>query len=417
VRKVAKGQELMSSIDPHKIRPRFPALAREQDGQPVLFFDNPATTQVPRETIDGITRYLSRSNANVGGLFATSRETDRMLNDAREAMGAFLGASAGEVVFGPNMTTLTFALSHVLGRVLKSGDEVVTTGLEHDANIAPWLALEERGITVKFIDINVDDMTLDLASAEEVLSARTRLLAVGYASNVFGTINPVKHLIEMAHAHGAWVFVDAVHYAPHGSIDVQTLDCDFLACSPYKFFGPHLGVLYGRKELLDDLPSYHVRPAGDMSPDKWETGTQTHELLAGLIGTIEYLASLGEEDECRRARLVNAMGRIRAYERTLSEHLVSGIVCIPGVRVYGITDPKELDRRVPTISFTVAGREPLQVAEALGKRGIFSWAGDHYAVEPLARAGITATNRIGLVHYNTHDEIDQFLNALEDVAE
>jgi len=259
-------------------------------------------------------------------------------------------------------------------------------------------------------------MTLDLDSAEDALSDRTRLLAVGYASNAFGTVNSVKRLAAMARAQGAWVFVDAVHYGPHGPIDVGDIGCDFLACSSYKFFGPHLGILFGRRGLLDSLPAYHVRPAGDIPPGKWETGTQSHEALAGLLGTIDYLASLTPNGSDRQARLRDTMSQIRAYERTLSERIIGGITTIPGARVWGLTDPATFDRRVPTVSFTIDGREPEEIAEALGRRGIFCWAGNHYAVEPLARLGLPATNRIGLVHYNTFDEIDRFLDTLEDIV-
>lgn len=252
----------------------------------MLVFDNPAGTQVPQETIDCFRWYLQSANSNVGGSFVTSLETDRVIEKARQAMADFLGAaSPREIVFGQNMTSLTFQLSRALARVLRPGDEIVTTRLEHDANIAPWLALQERGIVVRWIDIHPEDMMLDLDSAERVICNRTQLVAVGYASNAFGTINDVQRIVELAHAHGALVFVDAVHFGPHGPIDVQALGCDFLACSSYKFFGPHLGILYGRYELLETIPADHVRPAGDLPPDSWETGTQSHESLSGLLGT------------------------------------------------------------------------------------------------------------------------------------
>lgn len=402
-------------FDPTTVRPRFPSLQMEQNGEPVLFFDNPAGTQVPRDTIEGFTTYLRESNANEGGTFRTSRATDRLIEEARRGMADFLGAdSPEEIIFGQNMTSLAFHLSHGLARLLQPGDEVVTTRLEHDANIAPWLALQERGITVRWIDIHPEDVTLDLQSAEEAITERTRLVAVGYASNAFGTVNDVRRIAALAHAAGAWVFVDAVHYGPHGPIDAAALDADLLACSPYKFFGPHLGVLYGRYEVLSSIPADHVRPSGDVPPHSWETGTQSHESLAALLGTLSYLESLGEGAN-RRERLRGALTRINAYERTLSARLIAGLQRLPGVRIYGITDPDSLDRRVPTFSFTVEGREPEEVAARLGERGIFSWAGDHYAVEPMARLGLGGTQRIGMVHYNTVEEIERFLQTLETV--
>ena len=404
-------------LDVSAVRERFPALQRLHHGRPVLFFDNPAGTQVPQEMIDGLTCYLQRSNANTGGDFATSRQTDLIIAEARAAMADFLGAaSPGEIVFGQNMTSLTFHLSHALRAVLRPGDEVVTTRLEHDANVAPWLALRAVGVAVRFIDMRPEDCTLDLEDAERVITERTRLLAVGYASNAMGTINDVARLARTAHAHGALVFVDAVHYGPHGSIDVQALDCDFLACSPYKFFGPHLGVLYGRYELLRSIPAPHVRPAGDQPPSSWETGTQSHEALSGLLGTISYLCSLSSGEGDRRAQLREAMARIRRYEGALARRLISGLRSLPSVAVYGIVDEPALVHRVPTVSFTVDGRSPFQISAALAERGIFSWAGNHYAVEPLARLGLEATGRVGLVHYNTLEEVDRFLQTLEEVV-
>jgi len=404
-------------VDVASIRSQFPALGRRQGDAPVLYFDNPAGTQVPQQTIDGFLRYLSCDNANVGGAFATSQATDDLLHGAREAMVDFLGAkSVEEIVFGPNMTSLTFQLSHALARILRPGDEIVTTRLEHDANVSPWLSLQERGVIVRFIDLHLEDMTLDMESAEEVITGRTRLVAASYASNAFGTINDVRRLAEMAHAARAWLFVDAVHYGPHGPIDVQAIEADLLACSPYKFFGPHMGVLYGRREVLDMLPVSHVRPAGDEAPHSWETGTKSHESIAGLLGTIAYLQSLSDGGHAnRRSALCDAMSRIKRYECSLSERLIGGLTAFAGVRVYGITDPSAFGRRVPTASFTLEGIDPYDGARALGERGIFSWAGSHYAVEPLRRIGLAATQRIGLAHYNTLDEIDRFLGALEDI--
>lgn len=404
-------------IDTAAVRGRFPALQREENGRPVVYFDNPAGTQVPQETVEGVTHYLCHNNANLGGLFPTSQATGRIAEETHQAMADFLNASSpSEIVFGQNMTSLTFHLSHALGRMLQPGDEIVVTRLDHDANIAPWLALEDQGVTVRWIDIHPEDVTLDLESAEQVVSNRTRLLAVGYASNAFGTVNDVRRLADLAHAHGAWIFVDAVHFGPHGPIDVQALDCDLLACSAYKFFGPHLGILYGRYEVLDTLPSHHVRPAGEHPPESWETGTQSYESFAALLGTVAYLRSLAADREAgRREQLRNAMSRIKRYERTLSERLIGGLCALPRTRVYGIADPASFDRRVPTASFIIDGLDPAEGARALADRGIFSWAGNHYALEPLGRLGLDATQRVGLAHYNTPEEIDRFLNALEDI--
>jgi cysteine desulfurase family protein (TIGR01976 family) len=407
----------ISVIDVQSIRDRFPALERTQNGKPVLFFDNPAGTQVPRETIDCYTRYLLTANSNVGGPFATSQETDRVIAAARHQMADFLGAaSSNEIVFGQNMTSLTFHLSRAMGEVLQPGDEIVTTRLEHDANVSPWLALKKQGIKVRWIDMHPDDATMDLESAAQVIGKKTRLLAIGYASNAFGTINDVRRLIQMGKSVGALVFVDAVHYAPHGPIDVQELGCDLLACSSYKFFGPHLGILYGRYEVLNALPSQHVRPAGEEPPDSWETGTQSHEALSALIGSLGYIASLGSDQTNPRRRLVEAMTRIHDYERTLTDRLVTGLDAIQGVRVLGITDRGSFDRRVPTASFRVDGLDSYAGARRLGEQGIFSWAGNHYAIEPMERMGLDSTQRVGLVHYNTAAEIDTFLHAVEGLA-
>jgi cysteine desulfurase family protein (TIGR01976 family) len=403
-----------SILDIESIRARFPALERRHGDRPVIFFDNPAGTQVPSETIDGFRRYFEHSNANVGGTFATSEETDRLIAAARQGMAAFLGAgSPQEIAFGPNMTSLTFQVSHALSSILQPGDEIVTTRLEHDANVAPWLALERRGAVIRWIDVNPDDMTLNLESAEQVIGPRTRLVAVGLASNAFGTVNDVRSVAELAHGVNAWVFVDAVHYGPHGPIDVEALGVDLLACSPYKFFGPHLGVLWGRREVLEVLPVAHVRPAGDVAPEKWETGTKSHEAVSGLLGTLDYLASLAESGKALHETLRTAMDAINAYERTLSKRLISGISSIRRVRLFGITSESEFEHRVPTISFLVEGTDPAIIARRLGEEGIFSWAGTHYAVEPMRVLGLPATQRIGLVHYNTYQEIDRFLETLE----
>lgn len=404
-------------IDAVRARQCFPSLQRRQNDVPVIYFDNPAGTQVPQATIDGYTTYFEHHNANVGGAFATSRETDDVIDSARQGVASLLGAaSPHEIVFGPNMTSLTFDLSHAMARVLQTGDEVVTTRLEHDANVAPWLALQERGVRVNWIDLDQETMTLDLESAERVIGPRTKLVACGYASNAFGTVNDVRRMAELAHGVGAWLFVDAVHYAPHGPIDVQALGCDLLACSAYKFFGPHLGILYGRESILEELPAYKVRPAGDQPPGKWETGTGNFESMSGLLGTLSYLRTLADDTGGTESdQLHSAMGAIKRSERDLTERLLAGMASLPGVHVYGLTDPAQFDWRVPTVSFTFDGHRPENVAEELGARGIFSWAGNHYALEPLTQLGIAATGRVGLVHYNVPEEIDRFVAALAEI--
>ncbi len=412
------------------MRAQFPALALADAGRPAVFFDGPGGTQVPQRVVDAMSRYLVRTNANHGGPFRTSRESDAVLAEAHEAMADFLNAaSASEIVFGPNMTTLTFAISRAIGRELGPGDEVIITRLDHDANRAPWLALEERGVVVREVEFHPEDCTLDIEDLAAKLSARTRLVAVGYASNAVGTVNPIARIAEMAHSAGAWLWVDAVHYAPHGPIDVQALGCDFLVCSPYKFFGPHSGVAWGRRELLERLRPYKVRPAGDLPPDKFETGTQVHEAQAGVLAAVEYLAELGEEFgapfagafpgfQGRRLALKQAMAAIQAYERPLFEHFVAGLLAVPGLSFYGIREPARFDRRTPTAAFRLAGRSPQEVAEHLARRGVYVWAGNFYALAVTERLGLEASGgvvRAGLAHYNTPEEVDYCLACLKEL--
>ena len=411
----------MHPLDLTWIRAQFPALAQEVNGHPAVFFDGPGGTQVPQRVIDAVTDYLIRHNANTHGAFATSRRTDETIDAARAAMADFLGCAADEVVFGPNMTTLTFAISRAFGRDIRPGDEIVLTRLDHDANVAPWKALEERGTVIRMVDIDTEECTLDMADMARAIGPRTKLVAVGYASNAVGTINDVTTITRMAHAVGALVYIDAVHYAPHGPIDVRALDCDFLACSPYKFFAPHMGALYGKREHLARLRPYKVRPASDAIPDRWETGTKNHEGLAGVTAAIEYLAELGQRitpATTRRAALVQAMEAIKAYERELSEQLIANLLAIPGLTFYGISDPTRFDMRTPTVAVRLAGRTPRELAEALGRRGIFCWDGNYYAINLTERLGVEADGgmlRIGLVHYNTAEEIELLLEALNEL--
>ncbi|NTU85054.1 MAG: cysteine desulfurase-like protein [Chloroflexales bacterium] len=403
-------------FDPHAVRALFPALAQEVAGRPAVFFDGPGGTQVPRSVIEAIAGYLAHSNANTHGAFATSRRTDETIAAAHQAMADLLGCAPEETVFGPNMTTLTFALSRAIGRDLGPGDEIVVTRLDHDANVAPWRALEERGVGIREVDVDVEDCTLDMADLAAKVNERTRLVAVGYASNSVGTINDAARAVELARGVGALSFVDAVHYAPHGPIDVRALGCDFLACSVYKFFGPHIGVLYGKAEHLERLRPYKVRPASDAGPDRWMTGTQNHEGLAGVTAAVDYLASLGGGAAGgRRAALVAAMTAIKAYERTLSEQLISGLLRVPGLTFYGIREPERFAWRTPTVSLRLEGRAPRELAEALGERGVFAWDGNYYALSLSERLGVEPLGgmvRIGLAHYNTAEEVDYLLEVL-----
>ncbi|HEX9096731.1 MAG TPA: cysteine desulfurase-like protein [Candidatus Dormibacteraeota bacterium] len=403
-------------LDLQSVRPQFPALALMIEGQPVVYLDNPAGTQVPQRVIDRTAGYWRTMNANRGGVFATSEQTDALITQVRSAAAVFLNAgSADEIVFGPNMTTLTFAVSRAIGRELQPGDEILVTRLEHDANVSPWLALQEQGVIVRFVDIAVPQCTLEMEDFKRQLGPRTRLVAVTHASNAVGTIPDLAAISRAAHAVGAWVWVDAVHYGPHGLIDVRAIDCDFLVCSSYKFYGPHQGVLYGRRELLERLRPYKVRPASDEGPSRWETGTQNHECLAGMLGAFEYLADLGGSDRVVRPALKAAMHRIQAHERALAARLIDGLHQIKGVQIYGITDPQQLDRRAPTVSLTWAPHRPEDLARWLGSQNVFTTHSDHYATELMNRLGLTeqgGTLRIGVAHYNTASEVDLVLELL-----
>lgn len=408
-------------LDVQAVRRQFPALHRLRDGIPPVFLDGPGGTQVPQGVLDALVNYLTTCNANHEGVFATSRESDALLTAAHQAVADLLNApSPEEIVFGANMTTLTFHLSRSLARTWGPGDEVVVTRLDHDANVRPWvLAARDAGATVKFVDFDPNDCTLDEEDLELQIGPRTRLLALGCASNAVGTLNDVKRATELAHARGALVYLDAVHYAPHGPIDVQAWDCDFLACSAYKFFGPHVGILWGRRRLLEELEAYKVRPATNSLPGKWMTGTQNHEGIAGVAAAVNYLASLagpnGGTD--RRSQLRTALRSIWEYESTLTTQLLDGLVRRPRFKVWGITDPDRLSRRVPTVSITATDRSPLQLAEHLASRQIYAWNGNFYALELTERLGLEDRGgllRLGLVHYNTADEIDRLLHALEE---
>jgi cysteine desulfurase family protein (TIGR01976 family) len=412
----------MADLDVEALRAGFPALGREQNGRPVVFLDGPGGTQVPQRVVDAVASYLTDTNANAGGAFATSEASDAMVDEAHAAVADFLGArSPEEIKFGYNMSTLTLHIGRSIGATLGPGDEIVVTTLDHEANVSTWEAMAaDRGVTVRKVDIREDDVTLDLEDLESKLSARTRLVAVGYASNAVGTINPVREIVARAHEVGALTYVDAVAFAPHAPIDVQAIDTDFLVCSAYKWFGPHLGALYGKADVLDSLPAFKVRPAHD----RFETGTAAFESIAGTLAATDYLRDVGRRygrptAASRRAELVAGMTAIVDYERRLVTRLIDGLATIPGLTIHGITDRARSDERVPTVSVSIDGVHPRAAAEELGRRGIFVWDGDFYAtglIERLGRAGSGGVLRLGLVHYNTSDEVDRALEEVERLA-
>jgi cysteine desulfurase family protein (TIGR01976 family) len=408
-----------------KARQQFPALQRRHQDLPVVFFDGPAGTHVPTAVIDAMASYLRYHNANHGGVFVTSRETDAMLEKALEAFADFVGAASHEeIIFGQNMTSLTFAFSRALSKTWQAGDEIIVTALDHDANVTPWvMAAAERQVKVHTVPIRMDDYTLDLASFRSALSPRTRLVAVGCASNATGGINPVKQLTAWAHEFGAEVFLDAVHYGPHGLIDVQDWNCDYLACSAYKFFGPHLGILWGRAEKLRALTPFKVRPASNDIPWRWMTGTQSHEAIAGGLAAVEYLADIGRdlaEDAHleRREALQVAMQAIQRYETGLIWQLISALGQIPGIKIYGITSAERTNERFSTVSFTHNRLTASQIATALAERGICVWHGNYYALQFTEACGLEPEGmvRVGLVHYNTAEEVNRLVRALAEIT-
>jgi cysteine desulfurase family protein (TIGR01976 family) len=405
------------------VREQFPSLKLQVNGQTAAFLDGPAGTQVPQRVTDAVQNYFVSANANTYGAFLTSRRTDELILLARAAMADLFNCDSTEVVFGQNMTTITFALARAIGRELKAGDEIVVTTLDHDANVAPWRALEEKGVVIRQVDIRESDCTLDLDDLKRKISARTKLVAVGYASNMVGTINPVAEITKLAHAAGALMFVDAVHFAPHGLIDVKALDCDFLVCSPYKYFGPHMGTLYGKREHLEKFKPYKVRPATNTSPECWETGTQVQELIAGIGAAVDYIAELGRHCDpsvkSRREALQAAYSATHRYETGLLSRLIAGLQIIPGMRIFGITDEHRFEKRCSTLSFRLGDHNPTEIAAFLGDRGIFTWDGNFYALNLSERLGVEEHGgvlRVGLVHYNIADEVDRLLAALREFA-
>jgi cysteine desulfurase family protein (TIGR01976 family) len=419
----------MTAYNIDLVRQQFPSLDR-----PAIFLDNPAGTQIAKPSLDRINKYLLENNANHEGMFETSRRSDEVLHEAHVAMADFLNASRPEeIVFGNNMTTLTLHISRSLARMLQPGDKILVTRLDHDGNIAPWmLAAEDKGCNLLWVDIDVEDGTLDLDDFARALEKKPKIAAFGYASNLLGTINPVKKLTKMAKDAGALTYVDAVQYAPHGPIDVQDIGCDFLVCSSYKFFGPHAGALYGKFDLLSELKAYKVRPASNELPYKFETGTQNHEGIAGVLGALEYLEWLGTQfgaDHAstwseagftgRKLELKKGMSVMRDYEKELSKKLIGIVESVPGTRIYGITDMNRLDERVPTVSFTVEGKEPEKLADAIGRENIYVWNGHNYALAVVERLGLLESGgmiRVGPVHYNTREELEKFGEVLRKVV-
>jgi cysteine desulfurase family protein (TIGR01976 family) len=416
-------QATSTTLDLTWVRSQFPSLTQKVNGQPAVFLDGPGGTQVPQRVIDAISECLARNNANTCGAYQTSRNTDRMIAEARAAMGDFLNCDADEVVIGPNMTTLTYAMSRAIGRELGPGNEIVLTLLDHDANFSPWKALEEKGVTIRTAKFNPADCTLDMQDLARMITSHTRLVAAGYASNAVGTINNVAEVVRLAKQAGALCYIDAVHYAPHGPIDVRALDCDFLVCSTYKFFGPHMGVLYGKREHLKRLRPYKVRPNTNNIPNCWEWGTLNHECIAGIKGCVDYWEELGRRTKpavsSRRAAILAAHEVIHPHERAMTEKMIAGLVAIPGLKLYGISDPRRFENRCATIAVRIDGHTPLELATKLGERGFFTWDGNYYALNVTEQLDVERLGgflRIGLVHYNTMEEVERMLAALRDIV-
>jgi cysteine desulfurase family protein (TIGR01976 family) len=400
------------------VRRCFPSLAARSGRAARVYFDNPAGTQVARQAMERMRHYLTRSVANVGGEFRTSVETGRLVEEAREACAQFVNArSPEEIVFGANMTTLTFHLARSLGAEWGPGDEVVVTRLDHQANVAPWRRMaEDRGMTVRELPFHEDGCALDYDALPSLLSERTRLVAVGAASNAVGTINDVRRMADAARSVGALVFVDAVHFAPHRLPDAAAWGADFVACSAYKFFGPHVGVLWGRAEHLERLAPCKVPPASDVSPERWETGTLNHEGIAGAGAAVEWIASLGDGGGALRERLASAYARVEAHESALYRRLHAGLAAIPGARVYG---PAADGARTPTAGFTLEGRSPAEVARALGEEGVFVWNGDFYATTVCDALGLSAGGglvRAGVAPYTTDEDVERLLDGVRRLA-
>ena len=420
-------------FDIASVRRQFPSLHRIQNGKPVAYLDGPAGTQVPQSVVDRISESMLHHNANRSGRFATSREVEAGMKQAHQVFADFLNAPCPEsVAFGPNMTSLTLQFSRAIAKEWKAGDRILVSQLDHDANFTPWiLAAQDAGVEVCQIAVNKQDVTLDLDSLRSLLTDRTRLVAVTAASNAVGSLTPVRQIADMVHSVGAELFVDAVHYAPHRSVDVSEWNCDYLVCSAYKFFGPHIGVLYGRPERMMQLNPYKLRPAPDSLPVRWMTGTQNHACIAGAAAAVEYIASLSESSTTSpveaspgttsvsslRAKLVDAMNQIQNHEMQLVQRLIAGLQSISGVQIFGIVEEARMSERAPTVAFRLDSMKSIDVAQRLGDEGVFVWHGNYYAL-PLTTALGTEPDgmvRIGCMHYNTQEEIDRTLNLIRSI--
>ena len=406
-----------------KIRRSFPSLSRKFDGREAVYFDGPGGSQVPQSVANAVSHYLLNHNANTGMSFATSIETDEIITETLVACADFLGCSdPNEIAFGQNMTSLNIQLASALSKTWGPGDEIVVTKLDHDGNVRPWsLAAEWSGASLKKIEVNPDDCTLDMESMAESITESTVIVAIGAASNLSGTINDLRRVVDIAHGFGAEVVVDAVHLAQHSLIDVQDIGCDFLLCSPYKFFGPHQGILWGRADRMAELPVAKLRVSTEGIPFRWMTGTQSYEGLAGTLAAIEHIAwvgrKVGREELPRREALSAAFKAIESHENELCWQIVEGLMDIEGVRIWGITDSNRSNERAPTVSFTHPSKTASEIADALAEQGIFVWAGNFYALE-LSEAldlGPEGALRIGVLHYNTTEEVERFLSVVRDI--
>ncbi|MBZ9659398.1 cysteine desulfurase-like protein [Mesorhizobium sp. ESP-6-4] len=413
----------MAEFPIEAVRGKFPALSLTDDGRRRIYLDNPAGTQVPQAVADAVSRCLLTTNANLGGFFETTVAAQKVVDAAHAAMADFLNApSVEEIVIGANMTTLTYHMSRTLGRMMKPGDEIIVTRMDHEGNVSPWLQLaEDLGLVVRFLPFDERSWQVEETALKGLLSEKTRLVALNYASNLTGSINKVKALTAAAKQAGALVYVDAVQFAPHGLVDVQALGCDFLICSAYKFFGPHLGILWGRRDVIDALQPYKCRCSSNVLPERFELGTPQIELMAGLTAAIDYFADLGTaagESGSRRQRIAKAFEVSMAYENTLARQLIEGLSSIDGLVIHGITDPERLAERVPTVSFTVEGIAPETIVRQMNAENIFVWSGHNYAWEVVHQLGIPAEQgvvRIGIAHYNTAAEIEETLESVHRV--
>lgn len=415
-------------FDVQYIRDQFPAMKRMINGYPATYLDGPGGTQVPQRVIDKVVDYLINHNANIHGAFATSMETDALIVDARKTFADFFGCLWEEVSFGHNATTINFKLAHGLARDLKPGDEIVITDIDHEGNRGPWEILEEKGFVIKSTKLDLENCIIDMEDFAAKLTSKTKVVAINYASNGVGTISDVKKMVKMAHEVGAVTVVDAVHYALHGPLDVKDIDTDFLICSAYKFFGPHIGVLYAKKNKMENLRTIKVKEQEDWAPLKFETGTLNHEGIAGAAEAVEFIADIGAKYESefmkeleglegRRRKVVAGMLSLESYEQPIAEYFIEALNNIPGLKIYG---PPQNHPRTSTISFTLQGKTPKEVAEYLGEKGIFVWDGDFFASQLVRVLGLRERGglvRIGLAPYNTMEEIERTIEAIKEIAQ